>query len=365
MLTVYCAFRREQVSISSLYARLGFTFDIHSSISRLSPSKLHNLVAYVKGEGDVDGKKLASALEHLNENDGDWEYNDGCVNCDEEYFSPPLGVQEEITLSCTDGVLVRHKGLMCAHFQYIADFISEYPGKDVPIPFSVDQLNRALGILEERSARLDVCSDVVEFLNPIHGTYPLAFVLTGVPVERLKTIASRLTLSERLTLRYLSSFSETVPLPKGGEGHYILAACPSVCEDELAFELFSDCPSWLLYHYGDTLLYKRENPLTSATYSLIQKAEFHLDYDEVPSKYTEEYMRMVLNRALEHHYTNNWERASRILALMGRRNEALGNKNLLLSPPYCIDGKTPVSDEGMAVVRKLYPGQWSDKLLQY
>lgn len=174
-------------------------------------------------------------------------------------------------------------------------------------------------------------------------------------------MAARLTAEERLTLRYVYSTEENPPLPKGGEGHYILAALPSIYEYYHAFDLFPECPSWLFYHFS-CALYGNVRA-ASVLHNLVQNADFSLDSDVVASYSLTCAVQMGLDMALRNEHTKTWEQVARILAMMGHQNERLGNASLVVVPPYWSGDWAPISNESMEVVMALYPGVWDVSVL--
>lgn len=359
MLTVYCSFRRERISLPALRARLGCKIHPRATILQLLPRPLHALFSFTQGEA-VDGDDLVEALNTIQcDSAHSFSYEDGVLSrgSGESLILPE---KEMLTFVCKDGSLSDDKGLTVAHFSFIADFVSEHPGEEVPIPFLMDDFLTALAGLDRTRGGLAPCWDVISFLNPVHNAYPLVMDLEDCSLEMLKSLVVKLTEEERDLLTTIAGGSH---IPFRGREHYILAALPDLRSLRgsltIVYDLLSDCPSWLFLRFSSLPAMR---PLLC---KLVHTADFSLDSDYIPCRATADRIQDALQDVLSNEETETWEQVSRILVMLGYQNEELLNEGLAVSAPYGAAGtRPPLFLKCKEKLRALYPGTWNDDFLR-
>lgn len=160
-------------------------------------------------------------------------------------------------ITCTDGTytLPYLPETLARTFTYFADFFSEYPGEPVPLPFSTSRVDE-LFPSTSTVLFLQHCMYDLQILNPVTYRYYLAFDLEGSSPDTIISILDKLSEDDRIELQRLhqakmSIESNQLPLPRGGEGHAILAATTRGKAYLATLEgstLLPHCPSWLFYN---------------------------------------------------------------------------------------------------------------------
>lgn len=346
--------------VRGLCERLGLILSFNST-TKLSPSEIHNLVLFSQG-CPVSSLLVAAALRRVCNHQLSWKtfafHDGGVIHFDDHKIT--LVECNMVTLACRDGKMSAQGTLLAEHFQFISDFVVTYPGEEIPIPYSTAEIDMALsGLTSANTNSLRFCLDVVKYLNPIYNAYFLNFDLSGVPLEELKLVADRLTLEERLALRYNGS-DGGLTAPYGGEGHYILAYAEGCRRLLVPFILFPECPSWLFSTFGRCAMI-RSDAVNVALCRLAYTADFSQDSDIVVDNAMVAYIMKMLRVVLNHPETDKWTKAARILAMLGIRSKELLNEDVDVIPPYSvIPWRKQLTPSNVGKLKSLYPGEWKD-----
>lgn len=368
MLCLYTFTRRSFIPLATIEAKLGKHH--YNTSQSLSEDGYGALVSFLENAITTDPIRLKDAVNAILAE----EYvslTPDMLLIGEDRITFQYEEEPRITLVSSDGIEIYLTGAAQSMFTLVRDFSGEYPGKSIPVPYTAAIIRLILSPCYNSAsynyAPLVSCLNCLKHLNPVSNLYYLAFDLEGIEKEEMMSIAKSLTREERIILRDIGTrdgYDLLPPLPHGGEGHYILTASRSArAPDSLREELFSDCPSWLVYFLLLTTSYKRNPSLVS----LLLTADFSQDYGYLDQVYV---IAMISNVAMlfRNGSVINWDDAKNLLAACGVRHAYLQNEASTHVLPYgnyvpLIEAKKYFEPLG-TVLAPLYPGTWDENVYQ-
>lgn len=106
-----------------------------------------------------------------------------------------------MTVACTDGTDLGHVARLRRRFQYIDDFVEEFPDASlIRVPFTNNELCQSMMPSLLAPGKLSECYKCLLYLNPKSNLYPLSLDQKGMTLELAVDFASRLTEEERKSL---------------------------------------------------------------------------------------------------------------------------------------------------------------------
>lgn len=356
MLTLYSNSSIVHLPVSRIHRVLGEQ-KLSNSVF-LDSVAMKSFLSLLDGERKIDTHPLHSALLTL----GIWTrwVMSECTVNDIGGRERTLVIEEpeRITLECSDGRM-EVSSTYLDYFAVLKDFSSEFPGQPIPIPYTTRAVRAAINFNSRNF--LISCYECLCHLNPFSNLLYFEFNFTGVSHETVKNLASRLTQEERRTLVEIYHQENSIPLPRGGETHYILAACANVRSSAtMCWSLFADQPHWRFLTWIN-LFDPDERPyqvqeLDSLLSTDWSQGDFYRASPTVAWK-VQKYLYNLLP------LTRNWDEAGKVLAMMGLQSKDLLNEELDVIPPLGLYGDSAHCNPTERLnthLSSIYPKEWHD-----
>lgn len=272
-----------------------------------------------------------------------------------------------IALACRDKT-IQVNSIYATIFGVLRDFIEDYPGEPVVVPFTSGEITNALSpeLHTTNPTKLSTCLPCLQWLRPHRNTYFLEYDLTHIKAAFLLELSSSFTEGERDGLAEVDSLANArsgvspggvhAPLlpPNGGRGHCVLAHSRAVRDQvTLCEELFPSYPSWrlvnMIKHIGSPGVDEKLTTLLLTGYFADEYRETH---------------RHLIHSTIYNTLCQDslgWEDTKRLLSMLGIVSRELMNEEMAVMAPFGVGYPTNVlSPVGLEEkLGRIYPGVWS------